>query len=181
MRIIAGHFRGTRLHTPPGLDIRPTSDRLRESIFNIIGHRIKGKCILDLFAGTGAMGIEALSRGAVNAVFIDCNPQSIALIRKNVAKVKASSRTSIISWDITRDLHCLNRQNEFDLIFIDPPYRRGLIHSTLVNLRSADIRFETIIVEHDASETIDHLPPGILLKDRRRYGKTLVSFLSGMI
>ena len=92
MRVIAGHYRGTRLYTPSGMAIRPTSDRLRESIFNIIGPQIRGKRVLDLFAGTGAMGIEALSRGAVHAVFIDNNPQALDLIHRNIKKVSPMNR-----------------------------------------------------------------------------------------
>jgi 16S rRNA (guanine966-N2)-methyltransferase len=99
VRVIAGHYRGTRLYTPSGVAIRPTSDRLRESIFNIIGPQIRGKRILDLFAGTGAMGIEALSRGATHAIFIDNNAQSLDLIHRNIEKVSAHERTTVIAWD----------------------------------------------------------------------------------
>jgi 16S rRNA (guanine966-N2)-methyltransferase len=181
VRVIAGQYRGTRLHSPPGFDIRPTADRLRETIFNIIGVGIFGKRILDLFAGTGAMGIEALSRGATHAVFVDHNPRALELIRKNIAKVKAGEQTTIISWDIARDLQCLRHQEAFDLVFIDPPYRQGLIQNTLVHLRSAKIGFRSIVIEHDAKESIDNLPAGFILDDQRCYGKTLVSFLGGMV
>jgi len=181
VRIIAGNFRGTRLHAPSGIDIRPTADRLRESIFNIIGPRIQGKRVLDLFAGTGAMGIEALSRGANHAVFIDNHPQSLNLIRRNIAKVKISERATVIAWDIAKNLQCLRDHAASDIIFMDPPYRQGLIQKTLNGLQTVEAAVHLIVVEHDAKELLDDLPTGFLLEDQRRYGKTLVSFLSGMV
>lgn len=181
MRIISGRFRGTRLHTPKGIEIRPTADRVRESIFNILGARLQKKRVLDLYAGTGAMGIEALSRGATYAVFIDQHPMALDLIRRNITKVRAAEQTTIIPWDIDRNLQCLCGQEAFDLIFMDPPYRKGLIHRTLVNLQSAKIGFATVIIEHNEKESLGHLPDGVMLRDQRRYGKTLVSILDGVL
>ena len=181
MRIIAGHYRGTRLYTPSGVAIRPTSDRLRESIYNIIGPQIRGKRILDLFAGTGAMGIEALSRGATHAVFIDNNPQSLDLIHRNIEKVSANERTTVIAWDAAHDLSCLREHAASGIIFMDPPYRQGLIHKALQNLVALPLCKSMIVVEHAAKDPLNDLPAGLFLKDQRRYGKTLVSFLSGML
>jgi 16S rRNA (guanine966-N2)-methyltransferase len=181
VRVIAGHYRGTRLYTPSGVTIRPTSDRLRESIFNIIGPQIRGKRILDLFAGTGAMGIEALSRGATHAVFIDNNAQSLDLIHRNIEKVSAHGRTTVIAWDASRDLSCLRDHAANDIVFMDPPYHQGLIHKALHNLVALPSCDSLIVVEHAAKDALDDLPAGLLFKDQRRYGKTLVSFLSGMI
>ena len=181
MRIIGGRFRGTRLYAPKGLEIRPTADRLRESIFNILGSRLQTKRVLDLYAGTGAMGIEALSRGALHAVFIDQNPMALDLIRRNIAKVRAAEQTAIISWDIASNLQCLCGHEAFDLVFIDPPYRKGLIHRTLINLQSAKVGFTAVIVEHDVEEPLGNPPSGFMLRDQRCYGKTLVSFLDGVL
>ena len=181
MRIIGGRFRGTRLYAPKGLEIRPTADRLRESIFNILGSRLHAKRVLDLYAGTGAMGIEALSRGALHAVFIDQNPMALDLIRRNLAKVSSAEQATILSWDIVSNLQCLFGQEDFDLVFIDPPYRKGLIRRTLVNLQSAKVGFAAVIAEHNVEESIENLPPGFMLRDQRRYGKTLVSFLDGVL
>ncbi len=181
MRIIGGRFRGARLHTPKGIEIRPTADRLRESIFNILGSRLHTKRVLDLYAGTGAMGIEALSRGATHAVFIDQHPMALDLIRRNITKVRAAEQTTIIPWNIERNLQCLCGQEAFDLIFMDPPYRKGLIHRTLVNLQSAKIGFTTALIEHNEEESLGHLPDGVILRDQRRYGKTLVSILDGVL
>ena len=181
MRIIAGHYRGTRLHTPSGVAIRPTSDRLRESIFNIIGPQIRGKRILDLFAGTGAMGIEALSRGATHAIFIDNNAQSLDLIHRNIEKVSVHERTTVIAWDAAYDLSCLQDHAANDIIFMDPPYRQGLIHKALQNLVALPSGNSMIVVEHAAKDALNDLPTGLFLTDQRRYGKTLVSFLSCML
>jgi len=163
------------------MEIRPTADRLRETIFNIIGPRLPAIRALDLFAGTGAMGIEALSRGAAHVVFIDCNPGALDLIHKNLAKVRASEKATVISWDISRDLQCLCGQKAFDIVFIDPPYRQGLIRQTLLNMKSTSVDFETVVVEHATNESLGDLPPGFRLNDQRRYGKTLVSILNGVL
>lgn len=181
MRIIGGRFRGARLHTPKGIDIRPTADRLRESIFNILGSRLRSKRVLDLYAGTGAMGIEALSRGAIHAIFIDKNPRAIDLIRRNIAKVGVVEQSTVIPWNIAHNLQCLCGHEAFDLVFIDPPYRKGFINRTLINLQSARIECARVIVEHDIEEPMGILPSGFIFKDQRRYGKTLVSFLDAVL
>ncbi len=181
MRVIAGNFRGTRLYTPSGNAIRPTSDRLRESIFNIIGPRIRGTSILDLYAGTGALGIEALSRGAKRAVFIDNDPRALALTQRNIAKVNAGDRATVMAWDIARDLRCLRQQGAWDIIFMDPPYRQRLIQRTLENLSTAQTEFKMVVAEHEAEEALADRPAGFFLEDQRTYGKTLVSFLSPMV
>lgn len=181
MRVIAGQYKGAKLRSFTGGAIRPTADRLRESIFNIIGPRIYGRRVLDLFAGTGAMGIEALSRGALHAVFIDNNPIALDLIRQNLDKVKASGQATVIRWNISRNLDCLHDRAKMDFVFIDPPYRKHLVKVTLDNLLASDIGFGAVVVEHEAKESIDNLPAGFILKDQRRYGKTLVSFLGAML
>jgi 16S rRNA (guanine966-N2)-methyltransferase len=181
VRIIGGRFRGTRLYSPKGIEIRPTADRLRESIFNILGTRLHSKRVLDRFAGTGAMGIEALSRGSTHAVFIDQNPMALDLIRRNISKVRAAEQTTIIPWNIARSLQCLCGQEAFDLVFVDPPYRKGLIQRTLANLQSAEIGFTTAIIEHNEEELLGRLPENARLRDQRRYGKTLVSILDGVL
>ena len=181
MRIIAGRFRGTQLHTFSGRQIRPTSDRLRESIFNIIGPCIRGQHVLDLFAGTGAMGIEALSRGAKHAVFIDNNAQALELIHRNLSKLRVSDRATVIRWDIACNLNCLTGLGKSDIVFIDPPYRKDLLRSALDHLHKALTNRAMIVIEHDMNEPLDVLPAGISLGDQRRYGKTLVSFLDSVL
>jgi 16S rRNA (guanine(966)-N(2))-methyltransferase RsmD len=181
VRIIAGDWRGTRLYAPRGRDIRPTADRLRESIFNILGSQIPGQHVLDLFAGTGAMGIEALSRGAAHATLIDSSLTALALIRRNIAKVKAEEKTTVIRWNIAHSLRCLEPGARFDVVFVDPPYGKGLLSDTLASLSAFEGHFGRLIVEHDVREPIHPLPACFRSYEQRRYGKTLVSFLMAVV
>lgn len=169
------------MHSPAGTAIRPTADRLRESIFNILDNRVRGTRVLDLYAGTGALGIEALSRGASHAVFIDEHVRALDLIRRNIAKVRAADRTTVLRWDIAQSLNCLRGCAPFDLIFMDPPYGRGLVRKTLTNLLAAGVDFGWVVAEHDRRESVQSPPTGMHLEDQRCYGKTLVSFLTGML
>ncbi len=184
MRIIAGQFRGRRLQAPRGRNIRPTSDRLRETIFNMIGCDIAGHNVIDLFAGTGAMGIEALSRGAEHVVFIDKHPRALECVRRNMEPLEVRHRWQSIRWDVGQDLRCLRALKvRFGYAFIDPPYNRGLVDRALRNLMEADAMHtrSLIVVEHDHLEGIAP-PKGILsLQDQRRFGKTLVTFLRPMV
>ena len=181
MRIIAGNWKGVHLFPPAGTAIRPTSDRLREAIFNIVGNQIREKRVLDLFAGTGAMGLEALSRGAAHATFIDHSFEALALVRRNIAKVDAGDRSAVIRWDIARNLDCLDGHGVFDWVFVDPPYARGFVGRTLASVAAAGFECGQIVVEHDAKDVIDPIPVDLRLADQRRYGKTLVSFLGPMV
>ena len=181
MRIIAGSRRGKKLAPIKGVRIRPTADRVRESIFNIVSGWMDRALVLDLFAGTGALGIEALSRGARQAVFIDRDPLAIVALKKNIAACRFDQRARVIRWDASKDLACLRPAEYcFDIVFMDPPYRAGLINSTLSNLaRQRIVSTDTlIIVEHSASEPLSWLPNGYATSEQRRYGKTLVTFLS---
>lgn len=181
MRIIAGTYKGRRLAAIEGRSIRPTADRLRESIFNILGSRVRDSRTLDLFAGTGAMGIEALSRGAAYAVFIDDHPAAIQCIRRNLHPLNIMHRWQVIRWDIRRGLECLTHEAEgFDLVFIDPPYQAGLVVPALCRLGQTVPLKEgcQVVVEHHRSETIISLPDRFALHDQRGYGKALVSFLA---
>lgn len=181
MRVIAGSLRGRKLASIRGLAIRPTADRVREAVFNILGTRPADAQVLDLFAGTGALGIEALSRGACRAVFADKAVPALQVIRKNIALCRLEARTRVVQFNIPGNLNnLLPDRGVFDLIFIDPPYRRGMIVPTLSQL--ADLQLPSAgamaMVEHDPMEAIDPTPPGWRLRDQRRYGQTQVSFLS---
>ena len=184
MRIIAGKFRGRRLSAPRGRNIRPTSDRLREAIFNIIGRGIAGHNFIDLFAGTGAMGIEALSRGAEHVVFIDKHPRALAYVRQNIEPLDVGHRWQTIRWDAARDLRCLRTLKlRFGYAFIDPPYNCGLADSAIRNLVAADVMpaGSLIVVEHDRLERITPPQDSMVLQDQRRYGKNLVTFFRTMV
>jgi 16S rRNA (guanine966-N2)-methyltransferase len=182
MRIIGGNLKGKKLAAVRGMDIRPTADRTREAIFNIIAAKVDGANILDLFAGTGAFGLEALSRGAATAVFIDNASQAIKTIEKNITACRVQDRARVIRWDIIRNLHCLGFAaiTAFDIVFLDPPYHHNAVIATLSNLVHTEklISGAIVIAEHAPSETITDPPDGLALIDQRKYGKTLVSFLS---
>lgn len=181
MRIISGEFKGRKLVSPAGNATRPTSDRVRESIFSILGGGIINARVLDLFAGTGAFGLEALSRGAAESVFIDASAGAIKIIRKNITACGAESRVRIIRWDIAKNLNCLQPlKPAFDLIFMDPPYDRNFIAPTLEKLiKAGALQSNTkIVIEHAAGEIIPEDLNALHQTDRRTYGKTLVSFLS---
>jgi 16S rRNA (guanine966-N2)-methyltransferase len=181
MRIISGEFKGRKLASLQGTATRPTSDRVRESIFNILASNITNAAVLDLFAGTGALGLEALSRGADKAVFIDSSASAVQIIQKNIIACKAEDRARIIRWDIVKNLNCLPSDTlALDLVFMDPPYNKNFILPALKKLMQQNVLKDgaAIIIEHAAAETIPKDLPGLSLADHRRYGKTLVSFLT---
>lgn len=181
MRIISGDLKGKKLFSLQGNLTRPTADRVRESIFNIFASKISNADVLDLFAGTGAFGIEALSRGATSAVLIDLSLDAIKIIQRNITSCKMENRTNIIKWDIVKNLNCLYAKKPvYDLVFMDPPYNQNAIKPALENLaKSRSLKKDaSVIIEHSRLETI----PGDLrdfnLTDHRKYGKTYVSFLT---
>ena len=184
MRIISGTLRGKKLHPFQGKGIRPTSDRTREAIFNILFDRVPGAVVLDLFAGSGALGIEALSRGAGMATFVDLAPVAVSLLKKNLRSCRLEDRARIIHWDIERNLNCLQLHGlRYNLIFMDPPYHSGMASKTMTHLKNSRAMTPgaTLVLEHgDAGELPLPLADFELL-DQRRYGKTLVSFLIYMV
>ena len=184
IRIIGGELKGRKLVTVPGMKTRPTADRVRESIFNILGERVQGASVLDLFAGTGAMGIEALSRGAESALFIDDNPAALSALTKNIKNCSLENRTRAIKWNILKNLNILRAaQPACNLVFIDSPYNQKMVQPTLSNLGLSRClkNGAMVVIEHSTGEPIAENPPGFNIFDQRRYGKTLVSFLIGMI
>ena len=180
MRIIAGKHKGRKLESLPGKATRPTSGKVREAIFSICSEIIPGACVLDLFAGTGAFGLEAISRGAENAVFVDSDRRGIDIIRKNIASCAENARTIVICADITSRLNVLAGTGlHFDLVFLDPPYRSHAVRPALENLAETGTlkTGARVVVEHDRYESIPEDIPGLAIADRRKYGKTLVTFM----
>lgn len=150
MRVIAGTCRSLRLKTPPGADVRPTTDRIKETLFNIISARVPGADFLDLFCGCGAIGIEALSRGAASSVFVDSSDTSIRFTRENLEFTKLADRAEIIRSDAAGVISRLFVEGKrFDVIFMDPPYSNGLERKVLGELSHFNLLKEdgTIIVE----------------------------------
>jgi 16S rRNA (guanine966-N2)-methyltransferase len=181
MRIIGGRFRGRKLAAPQSLTVRPTSDRLRESIFNILAHGqgdpVSGARVVDLFAGTGALGLEAISRGAAFALFIDDGAEARALMRQNVEALGLGGTTRIFRRDATR-LGPVHPLAPFSLAFIDPPYRRGLAEKSLVALRDGGwLEPAAIVVVEEAADAEFAPPQGFLEIERRRYDDTQLVLL----
>jgi 16S rRNA (guanine966-N2)-methyltransferase len=180
MRVTGGALRGRRLLSPGGLPIRPTLDSVREAIFNIVGQDLSGCQVLDLFAGTGIFGIEALSRGALMAVFIDKSFEAVRLIKRNLEICEITSRASIIRRDLTKGIPPgLNRDNSlFDLVFLDPPYGKGLLKRVLERLSLGGFLAPGALVIAESSKREDIIRPmgRLRLVEARHYGDTLISF-----
>jgi 16S rRNA (guanine966-N2)-methyltransferase len=184
MRVIAGISKGRRLATSKGQALRPTSDRVKESLFNILGDDIEGKAVLDLFAGTGNLGIEALSRGAKRAVFVEKGRQALRLIQRNLSQCGMEGRSEIVPKDVLRAIGILSRRGElFDIILMDPPYEKGLIQRTLLKLESERIYHgdSTLVIEHDRREPVPQNIEGWELVRQRRIGDTVISFLKNRL
>ena len=190
MRIIAGSARGRKLSSPGsrgGDSIRPTADRAREALFNILGRDlVQGAAVLDLFAGTGALGLEALSRGAETAVFVDSNPLALDLIHKNIIACGFSDKAHVVRHDLLKSLFFWRKAGAsamagegrpappFDLVFLDPPYRLGLCGRLLTSLLETGLVGDRawVIFEDDSSETLPQAVGPLHLADRRAYGDT---------
>lgn len=179
MRIIGGTAKGRRLTSFKGMSIRPTTDKVREAIFNILPRSFPFKTVLDIFAGTGAMAIEALSRGAEKAVFIDNAPNAVKIIKKNLELCKFADKAKIIAKDAHSALSLLGRSSEkFDLIIIDPPYDASAAGIVLSGIDDNGLLNKDGIIVSESSKRMiwDGELKGLELFDRRRYGDTVVSF-----
>lgn len=153
MRIIAGDFKGRPLSAVPGKGTRPTTDKVRESIFNMIGPYFEGGTVLDLYAGTGGLGIESLSRGMDKAIFIDIDPKAITVIKENVSSFRLDHQVEIYRTDSNRALKALNKRGlQFDLVFLDPPYAKQKIAEEIQLLQDYHLLMPdaSIVAEHDA-------------------------------
>ncbi len=184
IRIIGGELKGRKLVTVHGIKTRPTADRVRESIFNILGDSVRGARILDLYAGTGAMGIEALSRGAESVLFADNHKAALAALGKNIKTCSLENRASTIKWNILNNLNIIRSYRPaFNLVFIDPPYHKDMIGQTLSNLAMSQCleNKARLTIEHSPLEPIPENLPGYKISNQHRYGKTLVSFLTYML
>ena len=179
MRVIGGNARGRQLKVPKGQALRPTAGRVKESLFDILPHDLSGAKVLDLFAGTGNLTIEALSRGAVEAILVDSSAQSGKAIRENLRRLNLANRGKLWVMPVTRALRLLARQGEtFDLIFMDPPYERRLIEPALKIIDKETLLRDSgvLIAEHSVREPITFHLETLNLTDQRRYGSTTLSF-----
>jgi 16S rRNA (guanine966-N2)-methyltransferase len=180
MRIIAGERRGHKFDGPKGGGTRPTSDLVRESIFNILGGSVEGVLVVDLFAGTGALGLEALSRGAERAVFVEKNPENVALIHRNIGTLRYEDRAHVLPSDAYRWARAFTPIDDQPLVvLIDPPYREFEARASRVTRLLDDLvqklSAESVVVV-ESSKTLDEaILPDADRWDVRRYGGTQVA------
>lgn len=176
MRVIAGNKRGLKLETIAGSDTRPTADRVKEALFSQIQFEIRGKQVLDVFGGSGALGIEALSRGADHAVFIDQNRVSIQVIARNLEKTQLKENAELICADWKVGLNRL-KSSSFDLIFVDPPYQAALELEVLETLNLLNILSENalVMIEHPVSRLLPDQIQGYVFYKTKQYGKTALT------
>ena len=182
MRIIAGKARGRRLFAPKGQDTRPTPDRVRESLFSILGERVVGAAVLDLFAGTGALGLEALSRGASQVTFVERARTVLPTLQRNIDAVGLPG-TEVVLAAANRALQRLGASGRrFDLLFLDPPYALQLLGPTLEALIASDVLLpHTIVVcEHSGRDIAPKAPPALVLQETRAFGDVALSFFKGV-
>lgn len=180
MRIVGGEFRGRSLATPKTGDIRPTTDRTRESLFNILSHAhpetLDGTRVIDLFAGTGAVGLEALSRGCRQALFVEMGVEGRGLLRQNIETLGVTGRAKIFRRDAT-DLGAPGTMEPFDLLFADPPYGKGLGERALASAVNGGwlVPGALIILEERADVTVEPVK-GCRLLEERTFGDTRMYF-----
>ena len=178
MRIIAGTHRGRLLVTPKGNHTRPTRGRVRESIFNIIRNEIKGAAVLDLFAGSGAMGLEALSRGAMSAVFVDNAKPAWDAMDQNIRALKMTDRSRLLYLDYADALRRLqSEKRRFDIIFLDPPYDMTDRDALFFQIQKSGVLERDALIVFERAKWNMLVPTGLTIADERSYGETSVSFI----
>jgi 16S rRNA (guanine966-N2)-methyltransferase len=180
MRVIGGKAKGRILQFPASSKERPTSDFLREALFNILGP-LTEKSFLDLFAGSGSVGIEAASRGAKEVIFIERDKKIAAVAQKNIVTCNLDNSCRIIARDISAGLFDLSKNKyEFDFVFADPPYCRGLVGITIKLLKENPVftKEAIVVIQHSTREDVEsHLDKKSILKDQRKYGDNVLTFL----
>lgn len=176
MRIIAGMARGRTFDAPQGMDTRPTLDRVRENVFNILQMKVRGAAVLDLFSGSGAMAFEALSRGAESAVLVDRDRAAHQVQTRNAEKLRMAERCRILLCDWQDAVRRLQAEGaRFDAVFLDPPYRMLDLTAVFAALRPLLAEDAVILLEHD-SQTFPSVADGFIMYDSRKYGAAGVSF-----
>lgn len=179
MRVISGIAKSRRIRSPKGLELRPTSDKVKESLFNIIRERVEGSRFLDLFSGTGNVGIEALSRGASEVTFVEKNPRFLRIIRENLSLLGLELKGEITLSGAGEYIRRAAREGKrYDIIFIDPPYKSDILEREIWPLLG-DTKILAqggiIIVEHFFKKRLESISGKMMLKDEYRYGETLLS------
>lgn len=173
MRIITGSMRGKKLRALDGRDVRPTADRVKEALFNILQFRVEGRSFLDLFAGSGQIGLEALSRGAASAVFVDSNRRSLSIIEENVDATKMRDRAKIMPTDFASYLS--HTADSFDVAFLDPPFGEKLLEKALSLTADVMNLGGIIICEHPADEDVPEDAGEFVKRKSYKYGKIMLT------
>ena len=175
MRVITGKARGVSLKTPDGLKTRPTSDRVKEALFSVIQFDLPGAIVLDLFAGTGQLGIEALSRGAGKAVFVDAQDAACGLVRENLRRTKLTDQACVIRSDYVAFLS--NCREKFDFVFLDPPYAEVFLENALKKITEIDILQSggIIVAELSVDKELPWHIEGFARSKDYKYGNTLLT------
>ena len=177
MRIVGGELRGRRLRAPRGAATRPTADRVRQAIFNILGAPPTGAAALDLYAGSGALGLEALSRGCARAVFVEQAAPALVALRENVGALGLADRARVVGGDVVRAAGRLLREGErFHWIFLDPPYAAAEMQRALGATGPLCAKDATVVAEHDVRNVPAEAVGSLRRSDQRRWGDTCVSF-----
>ena len=179
MRVISGKAKGRRLKTLKGTTTRPTTDRVKENLFNIIAPRLPEARFLDLFAGSGAIGIEALSRGAVEVVFVEKNRQASAVIRENLALTRLDG--DVLTMDVSQAIERLGKKgHSFDLIFLDPPYDQGFVEITVAQIAQSKLLADNglLVAEYGKKEEIITPLWNLHLVRQQIYGDTCLGFFA---
>jgi 16S rRNA (guanine(966)-N(2))-methyltransferase RsmD len=177
MRVISGERKGRRLASPKKARVRPTSDRVKESIFNVLQTEVVGKRVLDLFSGAGSLGIEALSRGAESATFVDASRQSMTILKKNLRDLDLENKSTILRLDGLKALTKLKQR--FDLVFADPPYLKGLVQRIVDSVAQSEVLEKNglLILEHHKKEKSSFPQESLSLLKQKRFGDTVITFL----
>jgi 16S rRNA (guanine(966)-N(2))-methyltransferase RsmD len=177
LRIVGGAFRGRTLRAVPGTATRPTADRVRQSLFDLLGQRMDGLNVLDLYAGTGALGLEAISRGASRAVLIEKDARACGVIHGNIADLRVEDRVQVLRGDLPQALSGLHGQR-FDLVFSDPPYALHAAQAVVDAVQELLAPGARLVLEMERRELAPVLPQRLSLADERRYGDTLVRVIA---
>lgn len=175
-RIIAGEKRGTQILAPQGLDTRPTTDRVREALFGSIQFEISGAVILDLFAGSGALGLEALSRGAKESVFCDRYDDPVKIIKKNIARLGYHNRAKVLKNDYIHAIKVFQNTKKFDIVFIDPPYRSGYYDDVFKRLAEQEVLASGALLIAESEKPIEIGIDGYVRYKNKKYGRTHLTF-----
>ena len=179
MRVITGIASGRRLRTLEGVATRPTGDKVKEGVFSAIQFDIEGRRVLDLFAGSGQLGIEALSRGASSAVFCDNNPAAVKIIKENLETTGFTNKSMVAGYGFEELLR--NAPGRFDIAFLDPPYGAGILQKAAEMTSEVMNSYGIIVCEHDERTQMPEQIGKFILKKRYRYGKTAVSLYRGSV